>query len=186
MLAEDFLVLNGEGWLWQAARPLLEAVLRLDQNDHTYTWHGWQKRQIETFLASLPSPSSLIVGVWDTYPATQEQAAQDKLTLGLVCKVEQGVICSIGTFDALLAAGLKPVAELAIDMEDALEIMHYVRRQFAPVAWALFIERSAWDEWLFASEIEAEPVHKGRLLTSLVQNGRCVLMGSQAARNEYQ
>lgn len=178
MLAEELLVRNGEGALWETARPLLDTALRLEQNDDTYTWHGWQKSQMNSFLAALPSPCSLVVGVWDTLPAAGARPAQDKLVLGVACEVEEGVVRSICTFEQFVSAGLKPVGELEIGMEDALEIMHYARRQVAPVAWALFIEKTAWDEWLFTS------TDKGRLLDELVRRGRCVLMGSQSSSHE--
>ena len=179
MLAEELLILNGEGDLWQAARPLLDVALRLEQNDETYTWHGWRKRRMDTFLAELPSPCSLVVGVWDTLPATGARPAQDKLVLGAVCAVEKGLVRSICTFEHLVTAGLKPVDELEIGIEDALEIMHYARRQVAPVAWALFIEKTAWDEWLFTS------TDKGALLDEFARRGRCVLMGSPATSYEH-
>lgn len=184
MLAEELRVFDGEDVLWQAVRPLLDVALRLDHAEETLLWHGWQKSQIDAFLAGLPSPCSLVVGVWDTLPATAGQPARDKLVLGVVCKVVRGEICSLGTFASLVPAGLKPVDELAIDMEDALEIMHYARRQVAPVAWALFTEKAAWDEWLFAVGDNEGALNKGALLMQFAEAGRCVLMGSQAARQQ--
>lgn len=184
MLAEELLILNGEGPLWQTVRPLLDAALRLEQLGDTSVWHGWKKSQVNTFLAELPSPCSVLAGIWDTVPATDTYPAQDRLVLGVVCKVEQGAILSISTFESLVAAGLKSVETLEIGMEDALEIMHYARRQVAPVAWALFSEKSAWDEWLFAAGDADGARDKGQLLGELVAQGRCVLMGSQAALHE--
>lgn len=183
MLAEELLIFNGTDTLWQTARPFLEAALRLEQQDERFTWHGWQKGPVQTFLATLPSPCSLVVGVWDTLPETNGQAAQDTLVLGVVCHVIQGQVHALWTFEALVEAGLKPVDELAISMEDALDIMHYARRQVAPVAWALFTEKAAWDEWLFATAEDGGPLDKGALLALLADKGRCVLMGSQA--HEY-
>jgi hypothetical protein len=181
VLAEEFLVLDGEDIFWQMARPLLEAALRLERADEVFVWHGWQKSQIEAFLTRLPSPCSLVAGVWDTLPATSIKTSEDKLVLGVVCAVEQGEVRALGTFASLVAVGLKPVNELEIGMEDALEIMHYARRKVAPVAWALFIEKTAWDEWIFAAEESGEALDKGEVLSRLARQGRCVLMGSQAA-----
>ena len=87
MLAEELIILHNEHALWQAARPLLEIALRLEQGAEDAIWHGWQKKQMNTFLATLPSPCSLVVGVWDTFPATSTQSAQDCLVLGIVCEV---------------------------------------------------------------------------------------------------
>ncbi len=186
MLAEELLILTTDDALWQTARPLLDAALRLEQNDDVYTWHGWRKSQVQAFLGTLPSLCSLVVGVWDTLCATGAQPAQDKLVLGIVCEVARGVVRSVCTFEKLVAAGLKPVDELEIGMEDALEIMHYARRQIAPVAWALFIEKAAWDEWLFAAGDDETAPDKGELLGRLARAGRCVLMGSQSAPHEHE
>lgn len=184
VLAEEFLILNGTDALWQTARPLLDVALHLEQQDDTYSWHGWQKAPIQAFLAALPSPCSLVVGVWDTFPATSTQPAQDKLVLGVVCDVAQGTVRALHTFEALVTVGLKSVDELEISMEDALEIMHYARRQVAPVAWALFIEKTAWDEWLFTDTEDGWTMDKGALLDTFANKGRCVLMGSQATLHE--
>lgn len=185
MLADELLILNSEDALWQQARPLLEAALRLDQQDDTCVWHGWQKGQIGTFLKALPSPCSLVVGVWDAL-VLADRSTQDRLVLGVVCEVIEGVVCSVRTFESLVAAGLKPIDQLEIGMEDALSILRYARRQTAPVAWALFCEKSAWDEWLFASAEDGGALDKGELLGNLAEKGRCVLMGSQAASHEYE
>lgn len=180
VLAEELVVFDGEDALWQVARPLLDAALFLEHAAETSTWHGWQKRQVDAFLAALPSPCSLVAGVWDTLPATDTDPEQDKLVLGVVCAVEQGEVRSLCTFASLVSAGLKPVDELEIGMEDALEIMHYARRRVAPVAWALFIEKTAWDEWIFAMVDDGGVLDKGEILTRFAASGRCVLMGSQA------
>jgi len=182
VLAEELQVLDGEDALWLAVRPLLDAALRLERREETFVWRGWQKSVVNTFLAALPSPCSLVVGAWDTFPATDTDPARDKLVLGIVCSVEWGEICSLRTFASLVADGLKPVDELEIGMEDALEIMHYARKQVAPVAWALFIEKAAWDEWIFAAADDDGALDKGALLNRLAQEGRCVLMGSCAVQ----
>ncbi|MGH2509132.1 MAG: hypothetical protein ACRDHZ_17270, partial [Ktedonobacteraceae bacterium] len=101
MLAEELLILNGTDTLWQTARPLLDAALRLEQLDETSTWYGWQKAAMQAFLAALPSRCSLVIGVWETLPATNLPATQDKLVLGVVCDVEQGIIRALWTFEAL-------------------------------------------------------------------------------------
>lgn len=179
MLAEEFLVVDSEGALWQSVRPLLDVALRLDNCDEMFTWHGWQKSQLTAFLAGLPSPCSLLAGVWETLPADGTEPEQDRLVLGLVCEVVQGELRSLRTFESLVDAGLKPINELEIGIEDALEIMHYARKQVAPVAWALFTEKATWDEWLFASDDDGA-LDKGALLSRFAGEGRCVLMGSRA------
>ncbi len=53
----------------------------------------------------------------------------------------------------------------------------------SPVAWALFIEKPTWDEWLFADGNDGAVVNKGKLLATFARQGRCVLMGSQTAHH---
>ncbi len=180
MLAEELVILDSEGPLWESVRPLLDVALRLERTQSPTVWHGWQMSQVDAFLADLPSPCSLLVGVWETFPATSTQPARDRLVLGVVCAVEQGAIISLRTFASLVIMGLKPVDELEIGIEDALEIMHYARRQVAPVAWSLFIEKAAWDEWILKAADDGGAIDKGALLQRFAGEGRCVLMGSQA------
>ncbi|HLX40758.1 MAG TPA: hypothetical protein VKR42_09500 [Ktedonobacteraceae bacterium] len=184
MLAEELTVLDVDSPLWSTARPLLEAALLLEQSDETFSWHGWDIRQIDQFLASLPPRSTLVVGVWDIFQeeeaAAGEPTERELLTTGIVCEVLQGVVQSIRTFNALLNAGLKPVAELEPGIEDAMEILRVVKTAIAPVAWSLFTDRATWNEWIFASGNENHAINKGELLASFARQGRCVLLGGQA------
>lgn len=186
MLAEELTVLDVDAPFWSTARPLLDAALLLEQSDETFSWHGWDIRQINQFLASLPPRSTLVVGVWDIFQEEEgagERTERELLTTGIVCEVLHGVVQSIRTFNALLDAGLKPVAELEPGIEDATEILRVVRTAIAPVAWALFTDRATWDEWIFASGDENHAINKGELLASFARQGRCVLLGGQAAHH---
>jgi hypothetical protein len=181
VLAEELLIVDGDARLWQAARPLLDVALRMEQGDESFVWHGWNRQQIERFLAQLPSPSSIVVGVWETIPADEEEQSPERemLILGMVCEVVEREVRSIRTFEALENAGLKPVEQLEPGYEDALEVLRIARKEVAPAAWALFIDKPAWDEWLFASSKEGSVVDKGELLAQFARKGRCVLLGSQ-------
>src|SRR5205085_4081448 len=97
----------------RAARPLLDVALRLEQNEDTYSWHGWSKKQISLFLKNLPPLCSLVLGVWETMPGSDDKSGQarEELRLGIVCEVVEGEVRSIRTFEALTAAGLKPTNE---------------------------------------------------------------------------
>ena len=183
MLADELVVLDADSHLWRAARPLLDAALRLDQHNDTYSWHGWDKQQMSRFLNNLPSPCSLVVGVWETISTEDGTAEREELALGIVCEVVEGEIRSICTFEALASAGLKPIKELEPGFDDAIEIMRAARNLVAPVAWALFIEKMAWDEWLFAGGDDGTVVDKGELLASFARQGHCVLMGSQTTHH---
>lgn len=175
VLAEELLVLDGDSPLWRPVRPLLDAALRLEQNDDTYSWHGWNKQQIATFLDRLSPGCSLVVGVWETVPGEAGMPEREELALGVVCEVVNGEVHSICTFQALTSAGLKPTGELEPGVDDALEIMRAARKLVAPVAWALFMEKSAWDEWLFASGDDGAVIDKGELLATFARQGRCVV-----------
>src|SRR5260221_10134130 len=177
VLAEDLRVLDGDSPLWRPARPLLDAALRLEQNTDTYSWHGWNKQQITTFLDRLSPRCSLVVGVWETVPGEAGIPEREELALGVVCEVVNGEVHSICTFQALTSARLKPELEPGVD--DALEIMRAARRLVAPVSWALFMEKSAWDEWLFAGGDDGGVIDKGELLATFARQGRCVLLGGQ-------
>ncbi|WP_376794261.1 hypothetical protein [Thermogemmatispora sp.] len=191
MLAQEVAVLDGDSPLWEGARALLNAALLLEQQEESYVWHGWTRRQIETFLRGLPSPCSLVAAVWQA--ALPEQlSGQDRgategaerLKLGLVCEVVGGEIRSLRTFEALRAAGLKAVEELEPGYEDGLAILRAAHALVAPVAWALFTDWQTWNEWLLGSDEGQSPekaVDKGALLTALAQAGRCVLLGTQTA-----
>ncbi len=181
MLAEELLVFDADSELWPAVRPLLNIALRLESYDDTYVWHGWNKEQIHQFLQRLPTPCTLVVGVWEMEAEEHTALGHESLILGCVCEVVGGQVCSIRTFEALTDANLPSVEELEPGFEHAREIMRVVQTQVAPVAWALFTDKKTWDEWLFGDGNEGQAVDKGTLLASFARQGRCVLMGSQTA-----
>jgi hypothetical protein len=176
VLADELLVLDADSSLWAAARPLLDVALRLEQNDEGYCWHGWHKKQISQFLKSLPAQCSLVLGVWEM--TAEEGETHEALCLGIACEIVGGELCSIRTFEALAEAGLKPAKQLEPGIDDALEIMRVVRTTIAPAAWALFMDKVTWDEWLFAGACD-----KGELLAAFARQGRCVLLGSRSAHH---
>src|SRR5579859_5543600 len=184
MLAKELLIIDGDAPLFRPLRPLVDSVLRLDQRAEAYSWHGWNRSQIERFLESLPPLCSLVVGVWETVPGDSQTMEQEKLALGCVCEVRDGEVQTIRTFEALVGAGLKAVDQLEPGIDDALEIMR-AARTIAPVAYALFIEKTAWDEWLYACGDDGGVVDKGDMLASIARAGRCVLMGSQVAGHNH-
>lgn len=190
MLAEELVVLDADSCWWPPIRPLLEAALRLARGDDSDSWHGWNKQQISIFLQQLPAHCSLLVGVWDT--VRQEHGEErDVLILGGICEVVAGEVHTIRTFDALYdahnhqATDLPPMEHLEPGYEHALALMRAVREQVAPVAWALFTNKGAWDEWLFSAPVNGERVDKGEQLAKLALQGRCVLMGSQTAVHHH-
>ena len=179
MIAEELIVIDSDSPLWLSTIPIFEDVLRFVQDKEVYLWNGWSKQQIQSFLNSLPSRSSLVVGVWETKAEKEGKHEYEKLVIGLVCEVIDGEVISIRTFDALTVEGPKPSNRLEPGIDDAREIIGYSEILVAPVAWALFMEKSTWGEWLFANVDESTAVDKGQQLATFAQQGRCVLMGSQ-------
>ena len=177
MLAEELVVRDADSPLWHAVQPLLNAALKIEQHDESYSWYGWKKARIAAFLQGLPAHCSLLVGVWEVgeLHVIDEQDAQEreKLIVGCVCEVLNGEVCSVHTFDAL--PDLPPLERLEPGIPHALELMRVIRAQIAPVACALFTDKKTWDEWLYTESGEGAGVDKGDLLASLAQQGRCVL-----------
>ena len=183
MLAKELIVFDSDSPLWLSISPLLDIALRFEQNDETYSWNGWSKQQIRDFLNSLPSRSSLVVGVWETIPEKEGSPEYENLVLGLICEIIDGQVYSIRTFDALTIAGLKPSKLLEPGVDDAREIIRLTEQLVAPVAWALFMEKSTWDEWLFTAGDDGIVIDKGQQLATFTHRGRCVLMGRQTVNN---
>jgi len=179
LLAKEFIVFESDSPLWLSTSTLLDIALRFDRNDETYSWNGWRKQPIRDFLNSLPSPSSLVAGVWETIHAKEGSPERENLVIGLICEIFDGEVRSVRTFDALTDGSLKPSNQLEPCIDDAREIIRQTEKLVAPVAWALFTMKSTWDEWLFAGEEDDIAVDKGQQLTTFTQQGRCVLMGSQ-------
>lgn len=101
---------------------ILDVGLRLDRSEDGYTWHGWQRLYLSSFLASLPEKCSLLVGVWETLSGAGEQEEVEQLAPGCVLEVNEGEVRAVRTFDSLVKDGLKPVEQLEADYEDALEL----------------------------------------------------------------
>lgn len=179
MLAEEFKVIDGNSPLWLSSKSLLDVAKGFEREDETYSWNGWGKQQIRKFLHSLPSRSSIVVGVWEVLCENEGHAEHEELVVGLVCEVIDGEVRSVRTFDALKADGLKPSDQLEPGVDDAREIIQHVERVVAPVAWALFTEKATWDELLLPRVVNGTVVDKAKQFDTLIQEGRCVIMGNQ-------
>ena len=193
MLAEEVVVLDAEARLWHPMKPLLNAALRLAQGDDGYSWHGWSKQEISSFLQGLPAHCSLLAGVWDTLLADNGEE-REVLVAGCVCEVVAGEVRTIRTLEALYTTrhaatvgdtDLPPLEQLEPGFEHALALMRAARERVAPVAWALFTDKASWDEWLFGEAPTGGVVDKGEQLAKLALQGRCVLMGSQTATHHH-
>ncbi len=174
MLAEELHVIDADAPSWPGIRPLLHAAMLLEQNE-SLVWHGWNRAQISTFLTSLPAHCTILAGVWEV---SDDEVQQEQLVLSCVCEITNGDVQSIRTFESLRGEALPVLQELEPGFEHALEIMRVVRQTVAPVAWAIFTDKTTWDEWVYSGDENV--IHKGEMLAALAAQGRCVLMGSQA------
>lgn len=181
MFAEEFVVVDAISPLWNAVRPFLDAALRIEQQDDSYSWHGWTRASINSFLQTLPSHCTLLLGVWQI-DAAQEQ---ETLWLGCICEVLNGAVCSLRTLAALADPALPAPQELEPGFSHAQDLMRITKEQVAPVAWALFTDKATWDEWLLTADADGQPIDKGELLAALARQGRCVLLGSQVAHHHH-
>jgi hypothetical protein len=183
VLAEELIVYDADSTTWRVAKPLLNIAWQLEQGDDTYSWHSWRKSSIDAFLARLPQHCAVMVGVWRTEGSMTTDATPsvtDILVIGLVCEIVSAEIRSIRTFDSLTDPRLPSVESLEPGYQHALELMRVAREQVAPVAWALFTDEDTWNEWILTEDDSSHSdVDKGKLLTLLAQQGRCVLLGSQ-------
>ena len=177
MLAEELQIINANTLSWQAVRPMLSIAMRLESDD-IYVWHGWNKAQITALLHQLPAHCTILAGVWSDDGNEQQE---EHIVFSCVCEIVNGEVSTIRTFESLSSESLPSVELLEPGFEHALEIMRVVRLTIAPVAWALFTDKSTWDEWIYTGDEHA--IDKGPLLASLAQQGRCVLMGSQAQQH---
>jgi hypothetical protein len=173
VLAEELQVVNADTPSWQAVRPMLSIALQLERDD-SYVWHGWNKAQIVALLNQLPTHCTMVAAVWSVADTEQPE---ERLVLSCVCEIVNGNVQTVRTFEALTSEDLPTVEHVEAGFEHALEIMRVVRQTIAPVAWALFTDKNTWDEWVYTGDEQV--VDKGKLLTTFVQQGRCVLMGSQ-------
>jgi hypothetical protein len=184
VLAEEFIVVDPPSSLWNAARPLLEAALRLEgQKEEGVFWHGWDKRAIQAFLQELPTHCTLLVGVWNMEEEGQEREA---LMVGFICEVRGGEVCTLRTLEALWTEAekdLPPIQELEPGYQHGLALLRAARQQIAPVAWALFTDWATWNEWIYAEDEQGGGSNKGEILETLARQGRCVLMGSQTSHH---
>ncbi len=178
MLVEDLSIVDGASPLWETMRPMLDAALRLETGDDTTVWHGWNKAQVETFLRRSPHHCCVVVAAWETLH-DEQHAERDVLRVGWVGELLDGQVCAIHTLDTLTIVGLPHIHDLEPGYEHARAIMRAVHAGIAPVAWAIFTDKTTWDEWLFATDSEGGVIDKSALLRSLSQQGRCVLLGSQ-------
>jgi hypothetical protein len=116
---------NREGYVCQPEHP-----------GHAY---GWTYSEVRRFVAALPSPATLALGVYSD---------DGSLWLGLVLLCEQGMIRLVTTFEGLnwKVAQPGPTEETLGALREALTA------QFAPPAAVLLCTEAVFSEWLASAD----------------------------------
>jgi hypothetical protein len=102
-------------------------------------WHGWTYADIRNFVATLPSPATIALGVY----------AEDDLEIGLILVCEGGMIRRVTTFEGLdwsAGANPGPTQHTLKTLCEALE------SQFAPPAAVLLCTDAVFSGWLAAAD----------------------------------
>ncbi|HKD77561.1 MAG TPA: hypothetical protein VKB76_18800 [Ktedonobacterales bacterium] len=101
-------------------------------------WNGWTYADIRNFVATLPSPATIALGVY----------AEDDLAIGLILVCEGGMIRRVTTFEGLDWSATNPgptqhtLTALCEDLE----------AQFAPPAAVLLCTDAVFSGWLAAED----------------------------------
>lgn len=101
-------------------------------------WHGWTYAGIRRFIAALPSPATLALGVY----------SGDALSIGLILVCERGQIRQVTTFEGLNwhISHPGPTRQTLTALCEALD------EQFAPPAAVLLCTEAVFSGWLAASD----------------------------------
>lgn len=105
---------------------------------HPGHWHGWTYAALRRFIAKLPSPATLALGVY----------SDDTLFIGLILACEGGLIRRVTTFEGLdwSVSHPGPTQQTLTALREALEA------QFAPPAAILLCTDAVFSGWLTASD----------------------------------
>ncbi len=118
---------NAEGYVSEPPRPA--------------TWHGWTYGEIQRFIAGLPSPATLALGVY----------AGDALSIGLILVCEGGMIRRVTTFEGLE----EPLPTRGPTQQTLAALRNALEEQFAPPAAVLLCTEAAFTGWLDATDKSA-------------------------------
>ena len=119
------------------------------REDH---WNHWRYEMVQGFIADLPSPSALALGVFD----------ERGLTIGVIVRTDAGMVRQITTFDGVALHGATPA--LSPDFADRLWIALKV---VAPPATLLLCRQGVFDRW-----IEGED--KQQVIDSAIEGGEAI------------
>jgi hypothetical protein len=101
-------------------------------------WHGWTYTDVHHFIAALPSPATLALGVY----------SDDILWLGLILVCERGLIRRVTTFEGLHSTITNP----GPTEHTLTTLCEALAAQFAPPAAVLLCTNAVFSGWLAASD----------------------------------
>ena len=105
---------------------------------HPGHWQGWTYTGIKEFVARLPDPTSLALGVLDE---------RGEIAIGLILELRGGLIRRVTTFEALQFD-----APLTLSAEGFERLWSSVAQRFAPVGGILLCDQPAFDGWIEAKD----------------------------------
>lgn len=125
---------------------------------HPGNWHGWTYTQIRHFIAELPSPATLALGVY----------AENTLSIGLILVCQGGMIRRVTTFEALTWAVPHP----GPTQQTLTALCAALEAQFAPPAAVLLCTEAAFAGWLAAADKAAYLVEARASASAIWQTDR--------------
>lgn len=123
---------------------------------HPGSWHGWSYSSLKSFVARLPSPSSIGLVVLGNDRAGVE--------IGLAAHVVDGRIKRLTTLE-----GLPRLAAPCIGKDFLSAFCVALDQALAPAAMALVCTRAAFDAWLYAGEARSS------VLRQAIAGGEAIL-----------
>jgi hypothetical protein len=101
---------------------------------HNGRWNGWSYDDLAGFAGRLPAAATLAIGVLDG----------EKLEIGLILELREGLIRRVTTFEALDL----PPGEPAISDASLERLWEALGRRFAPPAGVLLCTQAVFDAWI--------------------------------------
>lgn len=116
---------------------------------HPGKWHGWTYTQIRHFIAELPSPATVALGVYTDMakPIPRGVPSGNALSIGLILVCEGGMIRRVTTFEALNWA----VSDPGPTQQTLTALCEALEAQFAPAAAVLLCTDAVFSGWLAAA-----------------------------------
>jgi hypothetical protein len=121
----------------------------------TGSWHGWTYQGVQQFVGQLPIHSSLALGVFEG----------ERLEIGLIFELEQGIIKTVTTFEALPEPD--EITRPTVAVLD--QLWQQLSQRFLPPAAALLCTAEVFERWIKGEQGKYE------LLREAIEQGQAAL-----------